>query len=76
MAKQVGKKRDSKIMQLNPNAAGIDIGSRRHYVAVPADRGQLYYEKQYRQRVLKNLTRRAREMGYDIICTNTGELVS
>jgi len=38
MAKQVGKKRDSKITQLNPNAAGIDIGSRRHYVAVPADR--------------------------------------
>jgi len=40
------------------------------------DSGQLYYEKQYRQRVLKNLTRRAREMGYDIICTTTGELVS
>lgn len=40
------------------------------------DRGQLYYEKQYRQRVLKNLTRRAREMGYGIVCTNTGELVS
>jgi len=40
------------------------------------DSGQLYYEKQYRQRVLKNLTRRAREMGYGIICTNTGELVS
>lgn len=40
------------------------------------DSGQLYYEKQYRQRVVKNLTRRAREMGYDIICTNTGELVS
>jgi len=38
MAKQASKKRDRKIKQLNPNAAGIDIGSQKHYVAVPSDR--------------------------------------
>lgn len=37
MAKQASKKRDRKIRQLNPNAAGIDIGSQKHYVAVPTD---------------------------------------
>jgi transposase len=40
------------------------------------DIGQQYYEKQYRQRVIKNLTKRARQMGYVVVCTNTGELVS
>jgi hypothetical protein len=29
-----------------------------------------------RERVIKNLTKRAREMGYAVVCTNTGELVS
>jgi transposase len=38
MAKQASKKTDRKIKQLNPNAAGIDIGSQKHYVAVPSDR--------------------------------------
>ena len=40
------------------------------------DSGQEYYENQYRQRVIKHLTKRAREMGYAVVCTNTGELVS
>ncbi|UCE51860.1 MAG: IS110 family transposase [Desulfobacterales bacterium] len=40
------------------------------------DSGQQYYENQYRKRVIKNLTKRAREMGYVVVCTNTGELVS
>jgi len=40
------------------------------------DSGQQYYENQYRERVIKNLTKRAREMGYAVVCTNTGELVS
>jgi len=40
------------------------------------DSGQQYYENQYRERVIRNLTKRAREMGYVIVCTNTGELVS
>jgi len=38
MAKQASNKRDRTIRQLNPNAAGIDIGSQKHYVAVPTDR--------------------------------------
>jgi len=38
MAKQASKKNGSKIRQLNANAAGIDIGSQKHYVAVPTDR--------------------------------------
>jgi len=40
------------------------------------DSGQQYYENQYRERVIRNLTKRAREMGYVVVCTNTGELVS
>lgn len=40
------------------------------------DIGQQYYEKQYQKRVIENLTKRARQMGYKIICANTGELVS
>ena len=40
------------------------------------DIGQQYYEKQYQNRVIKNLTKRAREMGYRMICVGTGELVS
>jgi transposase len=40
------------------------------------DIGQQYYEKQYQKRVIENLTKRARQMGYKIICENTGELVS
>lgn len=30
----------SEVKTINPNAAGIDIGSRTHYVAVPADRDE------------------------------------
>jgi len=40
------------------------------------DSGQQYYENRYMERVIKNLTKRAREMGYAVVCTNTGELVS
>lgn len=40
------------------------------------DSGQQYYENQYAERVLKNLTKRAREMGYAVVCAGTGELVS
>ena len=40
------------------------------------DSGQQYYENQHRERVIKNLAKRACEMGYAVICTNTGELVS
>lgn len=30
--------KEQKLSMLNPDAAGIDIGSREHYVCVPADR--------------------------------------
>ena len=40
------------------------------------DKGQKYYEEQYRVRVLKNLTRRARDMGYELMSTKTGDVVS
>jgi transposase len=40
------------------------------------DSGQEYYENQYTERVIKYLTKRARKMGYELVCTNTGELVS
>jgi len=40
------------------------------------DSGRQYYENQYRERVIKSLTKRAHEMGYAVVCTNTGKLVS
>jgi len=40
------------------------------------DSGQKYYENKYRERVIKNLAKRVHEMGYAIVCKNTGDLVS
>lgn len=40
------------------------------------DKGQLYYEEQYRTRALKNLKIRARQMGYELLTVETGEVVS
>jgi transposase len=40
------------------------------------DRGQKAYEQKYHERLLKNLTKRAKEMGYQLVQTQTGELVS
>ena len=40
------------------------------------DKGQKYYEKQSRARVLKNLIIRARQMGYELLAVKTGEFVS
>ena len=40
------------------------------------DIGQDYYEKLYRQRVVRNLIRRAKDMGYELVNFETGELVS
>jgi len=40
------------------------------------DKGQKCYEKQYRARVLKNLTIHACQMGYELLAVETGELVS
>ena len=33
------------------------------------DAGQAYYESQYRERALRNLTRRAKELGYNLVAT-------
>jgi transposase len=38
--KQEQKKESGQFQNVNPNAAGIDIGARVHYVAVPADRDE------------------------------------
>jgi transposase len=40
------------------------------------DKGQDWYEQQYRHRVLRNLRNRAQHMGYALIQLDTGELVS
>lgn len=40
------------------------------------ERGMDYYETQYRQRVLNNLIKRTRQLGYQLINQETGELVS
>ena len=34
------------------------------------DKGQEYYEKQYRGRVVRNLERRAQELGYNLVASN------
>ena len=67
----------------NPNAAGIDVGSAGHFVAVPparddeavrkftcasyVDQGQEYYEERYRQRVLFHLKKKAAAMGLQLV---------
>jgi len=38
------------------------------------DAGQDYYEEQYRQRVLYNLKRRARQMGFYLVEKETGAI--
>ena len=41
------------------------------------DLGQDYYEKQYKNRVLKNLKRRASQMGFELVpCPNIDENLS
>ncbi len=40
------------------------------------DRGQEAYEQQYRERLLQSLTKRARQMGYEIVNIQSGEVVS
>jgi transposase len=40
------------------------------------DVGADYYERRYRERVLKGLQRRAAEMGYDLFCSSTGEILT
>jgi len=46
------------------------------YGMVYVDKGQDYYEQQHQQRVLKNLAKRAKQMGYQLIRPQTAELVS
>jgi len=40
------------------------------------DKGQEAYDKHYNERQLKNLARRARRMGCELIIADTGEIVS
>ena len=40
------------------------------------DQGQAVYEQRQHERDLKNLKRRARQLGYDLIAPNAGESVS
>ena len=40
------------------------------------DKGQKYYEEQYRARALKNIKSRARAMGYELMHMETGVLFS
>ena len=35
------------------------------------DAGQEYYERTYKERVMKNLTKRARELGYELVASAT-----
>ena len=39
------------------------------------DVGQDYYERQYRERALRNLTRRAKELGYKLVATEEPDLL-
>ena len=40
------------------------------------DRGQQAYEQQYQERLLRSLRKRARQMGYEIVTLQSGEVVS
>ncbi len=40
------------------------------------DVGVEYYERKYRDRVLNNLRRRAGELGFELLCTATGEVLT
>ena len=40
------------------------------YGTAYADAGQGYYERIYKERVMKNLARRARELGYELVASN------
>jgi transposase len=40
------------------------------------DVGVEYYERRYRERLLKSLQRRAAEMGFELLSTTTGEILS
>ena len=41
-----------------------------------ADAGQDYYERQYRERVVQNLTRRAKELGFVLVPDAPQEVVT
>lgn len=40
------------------------------------DQGQKYYEEQYKERVIKNLKNRAKQLGFQLVDESTGECVS
>jgi hypothetical protein len=40
------------------------------------DVGVEYYERRYRERLLKSLQHRAAEMGFELLCTTTGEILT
>jgi hypothetical protein len=40
------------------------------------DVGVEHYEKQYRERVVRSLRRRAAEMGFQLLCSETGEILA
>ena len=40
------------------------------------DRGQEAYEQQYQERLLRSIRKRARQMGYEIVALQSGEVVS
>ena len=73
--------RPSLLERINPNAAGIDCGAARHYVAVPPDRdptpvpGAAAYDAHTRERVLRRLRQRAAHLGYVLLNRETGELL-
>jgi len=40
------------------------------------DKGQEHYEKQHQERIMKNIKNRAKQLGYQLLNPNTGEVVS
>jgi transposase len=40
------------------------------------DQGQAYYEQQYQERLLYQLKKKAKQMGFELVANETGELVS
>ena len=46
------------------------------YGEIYVDKGQEYYENQYQERVMNNFKNKSKQLGYQLLNPNTGEIVS
>jgi hypothetical protein len=68
MAVRVGK---AKAIKATARKLAVQVYYALKYGTDYVDRGEDYYERTYQRRVLKHLTRRAKELGYRLVQENT-----